>query len=73
MVLTTRQLTETDQLMIEIVRSFDGHTDEQITKALGMLVAFWMEEHDGQATFYEIQNVASNYIHSDEISKRSLH
>lgn len=73
MVLTTHRLTETDQLMIEIVRSFDGHSEEQITKTLGMLVAFWMDQHDGQQTFYEIQNVASNYVNSDYINKRKLH
>nr|BAR29832.1 hypothetical protein [uncultured Mediterranean phage uvMED]BAR29934.1 hypothetical protein [uncultured Mediterranean phage uvMED] len=71
--LTTHQLTETDQLMVDIVRTLDGHTDAQITKALGMLVAFWMDQHDGQQTLYEIQNVASNYVNSDAINQRKLH
>lgn len=71
--MTIHQLTKTDQLMVDIVRTLDGHTDEQITKALGMLVAFWMDQHDGQQTLYEIQNVASNYVNSDAMNQRKLH
>jgi hypothetical protein len=59
--------------MVAIAKTLDGHTDDQITKALGMIVAFWMDQHDGQQTLYEIENVANNYTHSDSMTKRKLH
>lgn len=70
---THHKITETERLCLEVAKIFEDHPDETVTKCLGMLVAFWMDHNDGQATLYEIENLAQNLCNSDDHTQRRFH